>query len=78
MSKDEIIDYEVNSSFWASLIGWKWGQELSGRYFAWKVRRKYERYVAGKLREEWVRTKHLKIVIEGWVNGRYRAKYGGS
>jgi hypothetical protein len=34
------LDYEIRSSWWASWIGWNWGQELSGSYFAWKVKRK--------------------------------------
>jgi hypothetical protein len=38
------LDYEIRSSWWASWIGWDWGQELSGKYFAWKTSRKYARY----------------------------------
>ena len=41
----EILNYEVRSSWWAPWISWAPLQEISGRYFAWKVRRKYRRYL---------------------------------
>ena len=41
---DFLLEYEIRSSWWASYIGWDWGKELSGRYFANKVTRKYKRY----------------------------------
>ncbi len=37
----EFLEYEVNSSWWAGLIGNRWLQEWTARYFAWKVDRKY-------------------------------------
>lgn len=46
------LDYEIRSSWWASWIGWNWGQELSGRYMAWKVKRKYARYKLSKVWEQ--------------------------
>jgi len=49
------LEYEVRSSWWASWIGWDWGQELSGKYFAWKTRRKYERYKMSKMWEQRVK-----------------------
>ena len=52
------LDYEIRSSWWASWIGWSWGQELSGRYFAWKVKRKYARYKQSKVWEQ--RIKNLR------------------
>jgi hypothetical protein len=45
------LDYEIRSSWWASWIGWDWGQELSGKYFAWKTSRKYARYKRSKMWE---------------------------
>lgn len=45
------LDYEIHSSKWASFVSWNWMQELSGRYFAWKVKRKYARYQLSKARE---------------------------
>ena len=45
---DLFVDYEVRSSWWASLISWDWAQELSSLYFAWKVKRKYNRYKKSK------------------------------
>lgn len=46
------LDYEIRSSWWASWIGWNWGQELSGKYFAWKTSRKYARYKQSKMWEQ--------------------------
>lgn len=39
------IDYEVRSSRWASKVSAPWLQKLAGKYFAWKVKRKYDRYI---------------------------------
>ncbi len=52
------IEYEIRSSWWASWIGWDWGQELSGKYFAWKTSRKYARYKQSKALEQ--RIKNLR------------------
>lgn len=52
------LDYEIRSSWWASWIGWNWGQELSGKYFAWKTSRKYARYKQSKMWEQ--RIKNLR------------------
>lgn len=41
-----ILKYEISSSWWASWIGWDWGQRLAGEYFKRKVRRKFARYIA--------------------------------
>ena len=46
------MDYEVSSSWWASFMFWKWGQDLAGSYYAWKVRRKYGRYIKVKHYQE--------------------------
>jgi hypothetical protein len=43
------LDYEIRSSWWASLISWDWGQKLSGKYYAWKTSRKYARYKQSKV-----------------------------
>jgi len=48
-SLHDFLEYEVRSSWWVSWISWDWLQELSGRYFAWKTRRKYERYKMSKM-----------------------------
>lgn len=45
LSMQKVLDYEVRSHWLAPRIGFKWGQVLMGRYFAWKVRRKYNRYL---------------------------------
>jgi len=46
------LDYEIRSSWWASWISWNWGQELSGKYFAWKTSKKYARYKQSKMWEQ--------------------------
>ena len=67
------LDYEIRSSWWADLIWFKWGQELTGRYFAWKVKNKYKRYLNSKQEEERLRNKfsfhNLRIgnYIQGYV-----------
>jgi hypothetical protein len=40
----EILNYEINSSWWAGLISNKYLQNLASSYFAWKVKRKHDRY----------------------------------
>jgi hypothetical protein len=53
------LEYEVSSSFFASLVWWQWGQDLCARYFAWKVRKKYARYLESiRIRRE-LRAKQL-------------------
>jgi len=47
------LEYEIGSSWWASWIGWDWGQKLSGKYFVWKVKRKYARYKQFKNTTQW-------------------------
>ena len=41
----EVLNYEIHSHWLASWIGFEWGQDLMGKYFAWKVRKKYNRYL---------------------------------
>ena len=45
LSMQEVLNYEIHSHWLASWICFSWGQDLMGRYFAWKVRRKYNRYL---------------------------------
>ncbi len=44
----ELLDYEIRASGWAQYIGIGWMQELVSRYFGWKVKRKYKRYLFSK------------------------------
>lgn len=44
-TQSEILNYEAYSSVLAQYIWFDWGQELMGKYLAWKVRRKHARYV---------------------------------
>ena len=46
------LDYELRSSLWASWIGWDWAQNISAKYFVWKVLRKYARYKKSKYIEQ--------------------------
>jgi hypothetical protein len=50
MSRDltqyEVMLYEVRASWWAPYVSWTWLQRITGRYFAWKARRKWRRYTA--------------------------------
>jgi len=39
------VDYEVRASWWVQWVSWAWLQHLAARYFAWKVKRKYRRYL---------------------------------
>lgn len=52
ISINSILDYEIKSSWWASSISNPYLQDLASRYFAWKVRRKYGRYLLNKMWEE--------------------------
>jgi len=45
MTLREAMLYEINASWWASYISSPRLQDLSARYFAWKTRRKYHRYM---------------------------------
>lgn len=44
--KRTILEYEAAASWWAKDVGWPPLQKLASRYFAWKVNRKYRRYLA--------------------------------
>jgi hypothetical protein len=48
MTQQEILDYEIRASWWASSVGVGWMQTLAGKYFAWKVARKYARWQRSK------------------------------
>lgn len=56
LSIQDVLDYEIRSSWWASWIGWNWGQELAGKYFAWKTTKKYARYNYSKIIEKKINT----------------------
>ncbi len=40
-----ILNYEVSSSWWAGWIGGDYAQEVTAKYFAWKVNRKFNAYL---------------------------------
>lgn len=44
MTLEQCLDYEIRASWWVSCVSWKSLQPLVGRYFAWKVNRKYSRW----------------------------------
>lgn len=45
-SQKAILEYEVAASWWARDAGWRPLQNLASWYFAWKVKRKYSRYLS--------------------------------
>lgn len=45
LSMQEVLNYEIHSHWLAGWIDCEWGQDLMAKYFAWKVRRKYNRYL---------------------------------
>lgn len=54
------LDYEIRSSWWASWVGIGWVQQLAGRYFAWKTKRKYVRYRQTKVWEQRIKAYQSK------------------
>jgi hypothetical protein len=52
ISLTEILDYEVRASWWMREVSWPWAQALAGRYLAWKVKRKWYRYVCSRLMKD--------------------------
>lgn len=57
----DILQYECHSHWLAPYISFDWGHELLGRYFAWKVKRKYNRYSRSLDSRELLRTIANKI-----------------
>lgn len=45
VSQEDILFYEVGASWWSGLVGNSFLQNLASSYFAWKVKRKYKRYL---------------------------------
>ena len=45
ISINQAIKYEVRSSWWAGFCTGDKLSTLAGKYFEWKVRRKYNRYL---------------------------------
>jgi|TARA_R110000851_G_scaffold308922_2_gene468122 hypothetical protein len=60
LSRREVLVYEVHSHWFASLASFKWGQYLMGKYFARKVRRKYNRYLTSLEERKRVVNENLK------------------
>jgi hypothetical protein len=44
----QCLEYEAYSSPWMGKIGWEWWKSLCGNYVAWKVERKYKKYLIEK------------------------------
>jgi len=44
INQTQALLYEIRSSWWASWVSNPFLQDLAGRYFAWKVQRKFGRY----------------------------------
>lgn len=45
LSSLDVLLYEVRASWFANMISSPFLQDLTGRYFAWKCKRKYRRYL---------------------------------
>ena len=58
------LNYEVRSCWWAGLVWWDYGQELVAKYFAWKVKRKYEQYRKNHIMLYWVEKTTGKTLAE--------------
>ena len=58
----QALDYELKSSLWASWISINWMQEISGFYFAWKTKRKYNRYLKSKCFERIIKDSKLWLI----------------
>lgn len=54
LSIHDILLYEIHSHWFAGKIKNTFLQELMGKYFAWKVRRKYNRYLRSMLMKDMV------------------------
>lgn len=46
------FDYEIRGTWWVGFIWFTWGQNLAAKYFAWKVRKKYNRYFLSRNKKE--------------------------
>lgn len=66
ISRKQCLDYEIHSSKWANKIGNKYLQKIAGTYFAWKVRKKYNRYLISKNEE--IEFKNRKAMKENFTD----------
>lgn len=39
------VGYEIKSSLWCKFISWEYAQKIAAKYFVWKTKRKYFRYL---------------------------------
>ena len=54
LSRLDVLNYEARVSWWLPMLCWDWGPRMTAvvaQYFAWKTRRKYDRYMQA-FREE--------------------------
>lgn len=42
------LEYEIAGSYFTGFISSNWIQEIMGKYFAWKVKRKFKQYLKFK------------------------------
>lgn len=47
LTRTDLLKYEIYSAWWTGFALPKVLQELAAKYFAWKVTRKYARYLRG-------------------------------
>jgi len=59
MKKKDLIGYEMPTV--AEFISFNWGQEIIARYIAWKVNRKYKRYMKRLARARFFQDRYGKM-----------------
>ncbi len=57
MEKEELLKYEMPSI--AEFVSVGFLQTILARYTAWKINKKWARYVARQEREKWIKSKGL-------------------
>ena len=55
MTLRDAIEYEIAASPIADHVSWEWLQNIIATYYAWKARRKYQRYLYVQKRAEMVK-----------------------
>ena len=61
IDRDDILDYEIRASaWWVGKVGWAPLSKLVAKYFAWKVRRKYDRYMCSMIEKRRVQLRNQK------------------
>lgn len=49
---EQALDYELRTNWLVPWISFDWGQELMGRYLAWKATRKHKKYIKSRAMQQ--------------------------